>query len=110
VQGPRFGFAISRNDDYKSAPLAELPPECRGGGIESTHGLWVLEWARELSDPGAGKGLENRYLRRALDYGLPHKDFGALMRDLEAQTREFSQDNSGNWAPFLAALQQLGVR
>ena len=118
VQGPRFGFAVSKNDDYRTPPFADasafgadyLPPDGLGGGIEGTHGLWALAWAREISEPEAGTGLQNRYLRRALEYGVPHADFGELARELEAQTREFSRDNSGNWAPFLAALQQLGVR
>jgi hypothetical protein len=109
VQGPRWGFAISKNDDYKTPPFADPPLDGWGGGIEGMHGLWVLAWARELSDRGSGLGLDNRYMRRALEYGVPHKDFEALARELEEQSCEFSRDNSVNWAPFLAALQQLGV-
>jgi hypothetical protein len=118
VQGPRWGFAISNNDDYATPPFADankwgpnyLPPDGLGGGVELTYGLYLLDWARTLSEGKAGSGLENKYLKRALEYGVPHKDFASLAHDLEAQTRGFSEDNSASWAPFLATLQTLGVR
>lgn len=119
VQGPRWGFAISKNDDYRTPPFADaqswgpayLPPDGLGGGIECSSGLWLFDWARQISSPAAGTGLENRYLRRALEYGAPHKDFGELARSLEARARDLSADDpAASWSSFLAALQTLGVR
>lgn len=117
LQGPRWGFAISKNDPYETPPFADaakwgpnyMPADGLGGGVETYHCFWALDWGRQISESSAGRGLDNKYLRRTLECWVPHKDFGELKKALEEQTRDESQDNSCNWIPFLGALQALGV-
>lgn len=115
-QGPRSGIAISPNDDYKSPPFSNasvygpnyVPPDGLGGGIEFFHPWAALSWAAEITDGRAGSGLDNRYLKRALDCGHPHANWRALLDDFYEQASNTSFDNSANWIGLLARLQVLG--
>ena len=117
-QGPRQGIAISPNDNYASPPFCDkqkygehfLPADGLGGGVEFFHPWAALNYAQEITDASAGKGLENRYLKRALDCWIPHDSFQGLAHALEAQAADGSMDNSWNWIMLLGKLQSLGVR
>ncbi|MBK7643923.1 MAG: hypothetical protein IPJ19_12895 [Planctomycetes bacterium] len=118
ILGPRLAFAVANDDDYATPPFCDrarwgeayLPPDGTGGGLELTHGWWVLEWASELSEPQAGVGLENKYLKRALEYGLPHSDYASLARELLEQLRDAAREGTTNSLPLYARLQSLGVK
>jgi hypothetical protein len=118
LNGPRQGIAVAMNDDYATPPFCDasrwgpnyLPEDGLGSGIEIFHEWMPLDYAQEITDDSAGHGLENRYLRRAIDCGNGHKDFRDLARDLEQQTENSSFDNSANWIGLLGKLQSLGVR
>jgi hypothetical protein len=118
LQGPRQGIAIAPNDDYASPPFCDearwgpnyLPEDGLGQGVEIFHPWAALSYAQEITNDTAGSGLDNRFLRRALDCWTVHKDWHDLVKDLEEQTANSSFDNSANWIGFLGKLQSLGVR
>ena len=117
-QGPRQGVAVAMNDERVTPVFSDakrwgpnyLPPDGLGGGVE-IHTIWpALQYVAEWTQDSAGKGLDNRYLRRALDCWTPHADFAALAAAFREQASDPSQDNSANWIGILALLQNLGVR
>lgn len=118
LNGPRQGIAIAMNDDYATPPFSDaarwgpnyLPEDGLGSGIEIFHTWLPLAYAQEITNETAGRGLDNRYLRRTLDCGMGHKDWRDLVKDLHEQTTSSSFDNSANWIGLLGKLQSFGVR
>ncbi|MBI5362772.1 MAG: hypothetical protein HZA53_06305 [Planctomycetes bacterium] len=118
LSGPRQGIAIAPNDDYASPPFSDvkrwgaryLPADGLCGGVEIFHPWQALAYASDATQGSAGKGLENRYLKRALDCWTGHASFATLLADLEQQASDPSQDNSSNWTGLAGRLQALGVR
>lgn len=118
LSGPRQGIAISPNDDFASPPFSDakrwgarfLPADGLCGGVEIFHPWQALAYASDATQTTAGKGLENRYLKRALDCWTGHASFAALLADFEQQASDPSQDNSSNWTGLAGRLQALGVR
>ncbi|MBL8859863.1 MAG: hypothetical protein JNL28_15255 [Planctomycetes bacterium] len=117
-QGPRQGIAVSLNDD-RATPVfsvAEkwganyLPPDGLGGGVE----IWTiwptLQYVAEWTDPSAGKGLENKYLKRTLDCWTTHANYRELVESFHEQAADASSDNAQNWIGLAGVLQNLGVR
>jgi hypothetical protein len=115
LQGPRQAIAVAPNDDYRSPPFCDqspefLPADGLGLGVEWFHPWGALSYAEEISDSTAGKGLENRYLKRAIDCGRPHKNWRELVQDFAEQASDPSYDNSANWIGFLGKLESLERR
>lgn len=118
LQGPRQGIAIGLNDNYATPPFCDasrwgggyLPKDGLGGGVEIFHPWAALSYAAECTQESAGKGLDNRYLRRTLDCWTPHASWKSLALDLHRQASDPSLDNSMNWIGLLGKLQSLGVR
>jgi hypothetical protein len=111
-QGPRQGIAVSMNDERVTPVFAanELPKDGLGGGVEIIT-LWpALAYVAEWTEGSAGKGLENKYLKRALDCWTPHASYKELAKAFAEQAGDPSRDNSVNWIGLLARLQNLGVR
>ena len=117
-QGPRQGIAVSMNDNFATPPFSDaerwgpnyLPSDGLAGGVEIFHPWAALSYAQEITNDSAGAGLENRYLRRALDCAVPHKDWKSFVEDLHKQALDPSMDNSANWIGLLGKLQSLGKR
>ena len=115
LQGPRQAIAVALNDDYQSPPFCDqspeyLPPDGLGLGVEWFHPWAALSYAQEITDSTAGKGLANRYLKRAIDCGRPHKNWRELVQDFAEQASDPSYDNSANWVGFLGKLASLQQR
>jgi hypothetical protein len=117
-QGPRQGIAVSLNDDRATPVFSDvakygpgyLPKDGLGGGVEIIT-LWpALTYVAEWTEGSAGKGLDNKYLKRALDCWSTHASFPELMHAFAEQAGDPSRDNSVNWIGLMARLQNLGVR
>ena len=117
-QGPRWGIAVSPNDDYASPPFSDeerwgkgyLPGDGLGGGVEFFHPWAALSFAEEITRATHGAGLENKYLKRSLACGEARPDWASKIRWLAEQSANDSLDNSANWIGYLGKLQALGVR
>ncbi|MBL8860726.1 MAG: hypothetical protein JNK02_01845 [Planctomycetes bacterium] len=118
-QGPRSAFAISRNDERATPPFSDarhwgpnhLPEGGLGGGVEITYPWAALDWAARITEGGAaGRGLANRYLRRALDCGTPRSNWSERLAEFAETASNPSTDNSANWVGLVGRLQSLGVR
>ena len=118
LSGPRQAIAIAPSDDYRSPPFSDrarwganyLPADGLAGGVEIFHPWQALAYASDATQETAGKGLENRYLKRALACWTGHASYAALLADFAQQQGDPSQDNSSNWTGLAARLQALGVR
>ena len=60
--------------------------------------------------PTGGTGLTNRFLRRAIDCGRPHKTWRDLVLDFMQQSSDPAYDNSANWVSLLGKIQSLQRR
>jgi hypothetical protein len=112
LQGPRQGIGVGLNDGYASPPFCDqdagyLPPDALGLGVEWFHPWGALSYAQQITEGTAGAGLENRYLKRTLDCGKPHKSWKELMQDFAEQASDPSYDNSANWVGLLGKVQSL---
>lgn len=73
------------------------------------------EWRDLVSQPNpvrptGGAGLSNRFLRRAIDCGRPHKAWRDLVLDFMQQASDPAYDNSANWVSLLGKIQSLQRR
>jgi hypothetical protein len=115
LAGPRQGIAISPNDDFASPPYSDatrwgadfLPPDGLGGGVEIFHPWQALAYASDATQATHGRGLDNKYLKRALDCWTGHTSFVALLASFATQQSDPSQDNSSNWTGLAGRLQAL---
>lgn len=117
-QGPRQGIAVANADDRVTPVFSDasrfgpnyLPPDGLGGGVEIVT-IWpALQYVAEWTQDSAGRGLENRYLRRALDCWTPHASFAELLTAFREQASDPSQDGSAHGSGLAGLLQSLGVR
>jgi hypothetical protein len=60
--------------------------------------------------PTGGAGLANRFLRRAIECGKPHKNLRELVLDFLQQATDPTYDNSANWVGLLGKIQTLQRR
>lgn len=117
-QGPRQGIAVSLNDDRATSVFSDasqhgpgyLPKDGLGGGVEIITQWPALAYVAEWTEGSAGKGLENKYLERALDCWSSHATYKDLMQAFAEQAGDPSRDNSVNWFGLMARLQNLGVK
>ena len=115
--GPRWQFAVAPVEPAWAAPYSDesvwgvrhLPEGGLGGGVECLYTLAVLEYAATLSEPRAGAGLENRYLRRILDCGSRFESPAAFLREAIARGARDSSEEAQNWEALIGRLQVLGV-
>ncbi|HJP00187.1 MAG TPA: hypothetical protein QF764_00285 [Planctomycetota bacterium] len=115
--GPRWAFAVALADDYRTPPFSDAGywgedyfPEdgFHGTSVEVTYGFAILGLAADMS-PAAGRGLENRFLRRSLDLWRPETEWPARLRSLTERFAEESYDNSPNCIGYLGRLQNAGA-
>jgi hypothetical protein len=94
---------------------AASPPSKPAGGDAVFEGKPREEW-RDLVPPPSpvrptgGSGLSNRFLRRAIDCGRPHKNWRELVLDFMQQASDPAYDNSANWVSLLGKIQDLQRR
>ena len=104
------------NDERATPPFCDakgwgesyLPPDGLGGGVEIFHVWAALSFAQQITSASAG--LQNRYLRRALDCWIPRSSAAELLHAFYEQAADPSADNSANWIGLAGKLQSLGVR
>jgi len=115
--GPRWQFAVAPLAPAWAAPYSDeavwgpryLPQDGLAGGVECLYTLAVLEYAATLSEPRAGTGLENRYLRRILDCGSRFESPAAFLREAFARAARDASEEALNWEGLIGHLQALGV-
>lgn len=117
-QGPRQGIAISLNDERATPVFSDasrwgpnyLPPDGLGQGVE----IWTvwapLQYLADWTEGVDGSGLDNRWLRRALDCWKTHTNYSALLHSLFESASESWSDNAQNWIGLAGLLQNLGVK
>lgn len=118
MAGPRWAFAISNNDNYATPPFCDrakwglnyLPADGLGGGVEIFQVWHALAYTADATQESHGKGLENRYLKRAIECGDGAATFAGLLEALYKQMNDPSMDNSDQWAGLAGRLQALGIR
>jgi hypothetical protein len=117
-QGPRQAIAVSLNDDRATPVFSDvqrwgpnyMPPDGLGGGVEIIT-IWpALSYVAQWTEGSAGKGLENTYMKRALDCWVPRASHDELLRAFADEASDPARDNSANWMGLAARLQALGVR
>lgn len=117
-QGPRQGIAVSLNDERATPVFSDasrwgkdyMPADGLGGGVEIVT-IWpFLAYLADWTQASAGAGLDNRYLKRALECWTPHASFKDLLASFHEQAADPSNDNSVNWIGLVGMLQALGVR
>lgn len=118
LQGPRQTIAVSLDDERATPPFSDAgrwgpnyaPKDGFGGGVEIVHVWTALAYAESISRESAGRGLANRFLRRALECGGHRATFDELAKALADEAADPWSDNSGNWIGLAGRLQALGVR
>lgn len=117
-QGPRQGIAVSMNDERATPVFSDatrwgpnyMPKDGLGGGVEIVT-IWpALAFAAEISEGSSGKGLSNRYLKRALDCWIPRANPSDLLHAFYEQAADAYADTSVQWIGLAARLQSLGVK
>ncbi|MCA8979338.1 MAG: hypothetical protein KDC14_04890, partial [Planctomycetes bacterium] len=114
LQGPRWAFAVSLNDDYATPVFCDaerwgpnyMPEDGYNGGVETQYGFTVLSFAADWSAGPKGSGLENRYLERTLDLGEAARDWKSRFDGLVRNSSIPSLDQTQNLMGYLARLQQ----
>lgn len=113
LQGPRWAFAVSLNDDYETPVFCDaerwgpnyMPDDGYNGGVETQYGFTVLSFAADWSAGPKGTGLENRYLERTLDLGEAARDWKSRFDGLVRESSIPSLDQTQNLMGYLARLQ-----
>jgi len=113
LNGPRWAFAVSLNDDYATPVFCDedywgpgyMPEDGYNGGVEGQYGFTVLSFAADWSAGVMGNGLKNRYMERTLDLGEAVRDWASRYEGLVRESSNTSLDQTQNLMGYLARLQ-----
>jgi hypothetical protein len=112
--GPRWAFAVARNDGDSLPPFSDtsywgqgyLPDDACYGGVETSYGYATLASAADWTQATDGAGLKNRYMLRSLDYGRSPASFDELYKRLTGRAADLVHDGSKDSAGFISRLQR----
>jgi hypothetical protein len=115
--GPRFCYAVAPHDEPELPPFSKashwgeryLPEDGLSGPIERVYGFALLAHVQTLPGARGGRGLGGRFLGRAQQMWFAPNSWRKLAARMFEHAGRTSDDYSGNWAGFLAALQGLGA-
>ncbi len=116
-QGPRFSYAVGLHDEPDEPPFSDearwgaryLPEDGLSGPVERIYGFAILAYVQSLTPTRGDRASSGRFLGRAQIMWFAPASWRKLATTMFEHAARPSDDYSGNWAGFLAALQAIGA-